>query len=101
MLESLLKFPCSFQKRPLTQWNKNARRDADVRGWALVGVPTGVANGFDVLDVDVAGMGWLDGVWDQLPPTRAHATRSGGRHLFFQHAQGLRNSASRISPGVD
>jgi hypothetical protein len=101
MLEDLLKFPCSFQKRPLTQWNKNARRDADVRNWQLIGVPTGVVNGFDVLDVDVAGLGWLDSVWDRLPPTRAHATRSGGRHLFFKHADGLRNSVSRIADGVD
>jgi hypothetical protein len=58
-------------------------------------------SGFDVLDVDVAGLGWLDEVWDRLPPTRAHATRSGGRHLFFKHVEKLRNSVSRISDGVD
>ena len=101
MLERLLKFPCTFQKRPLTQWSRTTRRDADIKGWQLVGVPTGSVNGFDVLDVDVAGLGWLDSVWDRLPPTRAHATRSGGRHLFFKHADGLRNSAGRISAGVD
>jgi len=101
MLEGLLKFPCTFQKRPLTQWNRTARQDADIKGWQLVGVPTGSVSGFDVLDVDVAGLGWLDSVWDRLPPTRAHATRSGGRHLFFKHADGLRNSAGRISAGVD
>jgi hypothetical protein len=101
MLEGLLKFPCTFHKRPLTQWNKTASRSADIRSWQLVGVPTGSVNGFDVLDVDVAGLGWLDEVWDRLPPTRAHATRSGGRHLFFKHADGLRNSAGRISAGVD
>ena len=101
MLEGLLKFPCSFQKRPLTQWNKTASRNADDSGWPLVGVPTGSVSGFDCLDVDVAGLGWLDEVWDRLPPTRAHATRSGGRHLLWKHAEGLRNSASRISEGVD
>jgi hypothetical protein len=58
-------------------------------------------NGFDVLDVDVAGLSWLDEVWDRLPPTRAHATRSGGRHLFFRHVDGLRNSVSRIADNVD
>jgi len=58
-------------------------------------------SGFDVLDVDVAGLGWLDSVWDRLPPTRAHATRSGGRHFFFRHVDGLRNSVSRIADGVD
>src|SRR5262249_9010278 len=31
MLDTLLKFPCTFQKRPLTQWNKTAKRDADIR----------------------------------------------------------------------
>jgi hypothetical protein len=101
MLEGLLKFPCTFQKRPLTQWSRTARQDADIRGWQLVGVPTGVVSGFDVLDVDVAGLGWLDEVWDRLPPTRAHATRSGGRHFFFRHVDGLRNSVSHIADGVD
>jgi len=101
MLEGLLKFPCTFQKRPLTQWNKTAKRDADIKGWQLVGVPTGSVSGFDVLDVDVAGLGWLDEVWDRLPPTRTHATRSGGRHLFFKHVDGLRNSAGRVREGVD
>ena len=101
MLEGLLKFPCTFQKRPLTQWNRTARQDADIKGWQLVGVPTGSVSGFDVLDVDVAGLGWLDSVWDRLPPTRAHATRSGGRHFFFRHVDGLRNSVSRIADGVD
>jgi hypothetical protein len=101
MLEDLAKFPCTFQKRPLTQWNKTAKRDADIKGWQLVGVPTGSVSGFDVLDVDTAGLHWLDEVWDRLPPTRAHATRSGGRHLFFKHVDGLRNSAGRISAGVD
>ena len=101
MLETLPKFPCSFQKRPLTQWNRTANRNADVRGWPLVGVSTGVVSGFDVLDVDVDGLRWLDEVWDRLPPTRAHATRSGGRHLFFKHVEGLRNSAGRVANGVD
>ena len=106
MLDTLLKFPCTFQKRPLTQWNKTAKRDADIKGWQLVGVPTGSVSGFDVLDVDVAGLGWLDEVWDRLPPTRTHATRSGGRHLFFKHVDGLRkltkqNQDARLARDYD
>jgi hypothetical protein len=38
---------------------------------------------------------------NQLPDTRTHRTRSGGLHLFFRHAPGLRNSASRLAPGCD
>ena len=102
MLEGLPKFACSWQKRPLTSRGfYDASRNADITGWPLVGVPTGSVVGFDVLDVDVGGLGWLDEVWDRLPPTRAHTTRSGGRHLLWKHADGLRNSAGRIAPGVD
>src|SRR5262245_40652090 len=101
MLEGLLKFPCSFQKRPLTQWNKTARRDADITGWQLVGVPTGSVSGFDCLDVDISGLSWLNANCDRLPPTRVHETRSGGRHFLWRHVDGVRNSAGKIAPGVD
>ena len=37
----------------------------------------------------------------KLPPTRRHHTRSAGIHFLFTHAAGLRNSASKIAPGVD
>jgi hypothetical protein len=101
MLATLPRFPCTHDKTPLTRWTLAARRDVDDSAWPLVGVPTGSVSGFDVLDIDVAGLEWLDGVWDRLPPTRAHMTRSGGRHLLWKHAEGLRNSAGRIAKGVD
>jgi hypothetical protein len=65
-----------------------------------VGVPTGAANGFDVLDIDPDGRAWYDQNFDALPLTEAHTTPR-GLHLLFQHAPGLRNSARRIAPGVD
>jgi len=66
-----------------------------------MGVPTGAVSGLDVLDVDAAGLVWLDQNYSRLPATRAHETRSGGRHLLFNHAQGLRCSAGRVATGVD
>src|SRR5262249_26977777 len=100
-LTELPRFPCSNGKRPLTlkgfygaksDWN-------DDRGWPLVGVPTGSIIGWDVLDVDRDGLSWLEK--QALPKTRIHETRSGGRHLFFKHVDGVRNSAGRIAPHVD
>jgi len=36
-----------------------------------------------------------------IPQTLTHETPSGGLHLLFRHAQGLRCSAGRIARGVD
>jgi hypothetical protein len=101
VIEGLPRFPCNLDKRPLTA---RGHLDAtsspiDESRWPLTGVPTGTASGLDVLDVDTAG--WLDEHYSRLPATRVHETRSGGRHLLFRHAQGLRCSASRVAPGVD
>ena len=69
----------------------------------LIGVPTGEVSGFDVLDMDPrhGGDKWLEANRHRLPAATVHATRSGGWHYLFQHHPGLRNSASRIAPGVD
>ena len=69
----------------------------------LIGVPTGERNAFDVLDLDPrhGSDAWLATNRHRLPPTRCHATRSGGTHMLFRHAVGVRNSASKIGPGVD
>jgi hypothetical protein len=100
-LAQLLRFPCDQSKRPLTSaWQRNAARD-DYSDWPLVGVPTGEANGFDVLDIDLAGSGWWDLHRAELPATQTHTTRSGGAHLLFRHAEGLRCSVGRIATGVD
>jgi Bifunctional DNA primase/polymerase, N-terminal len=101
-LASVPRFACGLDKRPLTQRGfYNAKTDVDDSDWPLVGIPTGAVSGFDVVDVDLEGLCWLDVNWEKLPPTRTHATRSGGRHLLFRHADGLRCSAGRIGKGVD
>ena len=98
-LAQLLRFPCDRAKRPMmSAWQKNAGH-FDHSRWPLVGVPTGEANGFDCLDVDVEGLSWFEA--NRLPKTQTHRTRSGGLHLLFRHADGLRCSAGRIAPGVD
>jgi Bifunctional DNA primase/polymerase, N-terminal len=70
---------------------------------ALIGVPTGAVSGFDVLDVDPrnGGREWYESNKSKLPATRIHRTRSGGIHLLFKHLTGLRNSTSKIAPGID
>jgi len=100
-LAQLLRFPCDTSKRPLlTAWQKNASR-RDHSHWPLVGVLTGKPNGFDVLDIDLAALGWRDQNRERFPITQVHTTRSGGWHFLFKHHSGLRNSAGRIAPGVD
>jgi Bifunctional DNA primase/polymerase, N-terminal len=47
------------------------------------------------------GLDWLAGNINKLPPTRVQVTRSGGKHLFFHHVDGVRCSAGRIAVGVD
>jgi Bifunctional DNA primase/polymerase, N-terminal len=99
-LEDVPVFPCKPDKSPLAKRGfYDARFKVDPGHWPLVGVPTGEASGFDVLDVDPKGLAWFDA--QHLPLTRMHETRSGGVHLLFRHAEGLRCSAGRIACGVD
>jgi hypothetical protein len=109
-------FACDQTKRPITPRGfKDATRDAaEIRGQFskpgadMIGVPTGAASGFFAIDVDVKGgapgMAWLSANrWRLLPETRWHETRSGGLHLLFKMPEGrtIRNSASRVAPGID
>ena len=108
-------FPCinaphdrTRDKRPLT---KNGFKDASadpevVAGWwrrwpqALVGVPTGEK--FVVVDVDLQhreAQEWYGKA--NLPITRIHRTRSGGRHLLFQATDEVRCSTSKLWQHVD
>lgn len=104
-------FPCGFNKRPTCPGGFKAATtdEAALRalwqafGGVLVGVPTGATSGLDVLDIDPrnGGDAWETANSERLPVTRVHATRSGGRHYLFRHAEGVHNSASKIAPGVD
>lgn len=109
-------FPCGHAKKPsiAKKDGGNGFHDAVSEAGAvralfkrarayLVGVPTGEVSGFDVLDFDyrAGAMTWENEHRDKLPRTRAHQTQSGGRHLLFKHAPGVRNLASKFAPGMD
>lgn len=105
-------FPCKPDKAPLTRNGfKDASADPDqVRAWwaqypyALPGVPTGKASGYDVLDIDLRpgkdGFTELAARELRLPQTRMHRTQSGGAHVLMR-AAGLASSSGKIAPGVD
>jgi hypothetical protein len=101
-LAQLDRFPCNADKTPALQrsWKTFAGKH-DWSTWKLVGVPTGSANGFDVVDIDPKNGGdqWYRENFDAIPLTQCHETRSGGIHLFFRPA-GVKLK-SRIAPGVD
>jgi hypothetical protein len=101
-------FPLGTDKRPLTRRGfKDASSDsAWVSAWwrefpnALVGVPTGKR--FAVIDCDlqhVEANQWYARA--NLPLTRIHVTRSGGRHLLFQPDDRVGCSAGKIWPHID
>jgi hypothetical protein len=106
-------FPCNADKSPTTPNGfKNATADPDgIRQlWRdhpgpLIGVPTGEISGLFVLDIDSArheeANDWLERHSPYLPETRRHQTKSGGLHFLFKHPGGLRNSQSKLAPGVD
>jgi hypothetical protein len=84
-------FPCYPNKRPACA---NGFHDASAdpaeqaRLWGeriglLVAVPTGEPSGLAVLDIDKAGLDWLASA--NLPATRQHQTRSGGRHVIYRY----------------
>lgn len=105
-------------KQPLVKWKDGASSDAaTVRAMFArcphanaFGVKTGQQpdGGFVVLvDLDVrdgaGGKAWYQANEERLGRTRAHGTRSGGVHLLHRVPAGveIRNSASRLAPGVD
>ena len=116
--------PCQWQgegrKRPLTNHGlKDATADMAIltafwTRWpeALIGVPTGEAIGYVVLDIDrkeggpdgLATLGKID--CPILPLTPTVHTASGGMHLYFIRPEGgLRNTNGArgrgIGPGLD
>ena len=106
-------FPCNADKKPLTfDGFKSASRDPSVirsmfsrRGVVMIGMPTGAASGYTVVDVDVkngaVGELWLAANSARLVETRASCTCSGGVHFWFREVPGVRNSTSRVARNVD
>jgi Bifunctional DNA primase/polymerase, N-terminal len=104
-------FPCAESKRPTCPrgFHAAAQDEPEIRRlWRdhngpLLGVPMGARSGIDALDIDPrhGGLDWLEEAKDSLPVTRTHTTRSGGLHFLFRHADGVKNSESKIAPGVD
>lgn len=108
-------FPCGSNKKPITAHGfKDASDDVPtIRRMfrspmaVMIGVPTGPSSGWYVIDIDIkaaaSGMDWLHASSADLIPTRTHKTQSGGLHLIFSLPAGteVRNSASKIAPGVD
>ena len=118
-------FPCGPDKKPTTPHSfKDAVNDpvlvADL--WrrypgSLIGIATGEISGIDVLDVDAgecpadadpkviakreAARAWWHANAERIPNSRAYESGSGGIHVYFNHAAGVRNTQSVIAPGVD
>jgi hypothetical protein len=111
-------FPCSLDKKPLTQNGfKDATTDAaTIKAWwgkhpqASIGMRTGEVSGIFVLDVDVAdgkkgyeSLAALEEKYGKLPETLCIRTGSGGRHFYFKYPAGheLGNSTGKLGPGLD
>jgi Bifunctional DNA primase/polymerase, N-terminal len=114
-------FPCNpLDKKPLTAHGfKDATTDENqIRAWwaqwpnAMIGAPTGPASGIWVVDLDLDPIKKLDGkaTFQQLlaqrgpiPDMLKTITPRGGEHLIFSWDANvdIRNSTSKIGPGVD
>lgn len=104
------------EKTPLTSNGfKNATRFQHIvnRWWsdwpeAAVGIPTGEAAGFFVLDIDnkpggANGFEWLDEMEAEhgpLPETARVSSPNGGLHIYFKYVAGTRNRGT-LGAGAD
>jgi hypothetical protein len=89
----------------------SASTDAEIirRMWRIgdrnIGIPTGAASGFWVVDLDPPdgedGLGFLQAQHGELPATRTARTPRGGFHLWFRYTEPIPSTASRIARHVD
>lgn len=105
-------------KRPAhTGWQRMATTDTDtVHTWfgpggqfagCNVGIKTGSDSNLMVLDVDTKrqdgyhSLNLLEHDHGKLPETYTVKTPSGGLHYYFTYTHGVRNSESKVRPGLD
>jgi putative DNA primase/helicase len=107
-------FPCNPKtKAPLVKggFHSATTDEALIRGWwsqwptAMVGMPTGVKSGIDVLDLDVDASKGKDGLaqvpnWQALSSVIVRTPR-GGAHIWFKADGSISNTTDRIAFGVD
>lgn len=102
----------SIGKHPRTKNGlKNATTDEkQIRAWwkrwpaANIGILTGAASGFIVLDVDHGGEKTLDELQRQngpFPKTMESITGGGGMHILFAHPGGKIRNKVRFAEGLD
>lgn len=94
-----------------TGWQGEATTDPDaVRKMWNRGYNIGIYTGRDLLVVDVdtkdGRNGWqaimaLELEGKELPPTREHATKSGGRHFIYRVDKPVKQGANVLGEGVD
>ena len=97
----------------ISDWvNAATTNPAQIAAWwerwpnANVGIATGKVSGIDVLDIDPRHGGedslqkLMEQIGESLPVTMEQYTGGGGRHLFFQHQEGLGNWVGCL-PGID
>jgi putative DNA primase/helicase len=105
------------EKKPaIAGWQEAASKDWSQllrwfgQGQSSIGVPTGVANGLVVIDVDAKHDGFarlrqLEAELGALPPTVEVNTGGGGKHAYFRlptSGELIRNAAGVMgAPGVD
>jgi Bifunctional DNA primase/polymerase, N-terminal/Primase C terminal 1 (PriCT-1) len=105
-------FPCKpGSKKPLIKdWpNKATTEPGQIAAWwgrwpeANVAIVTGERSGILAVDVDdTSSLYSLEDEHGNLPATLTHGTGSGGMHLLFRYPdENIRNSASKIAPGID
>jgi hypothetical protein len=116
-------FPCNpLDKKPLTPngFYDATTDEAQIQAWwtqwpnAMIAAPTGAKSNMWVLDTDLdpikkidgeASLAQLTAQHGELPKTLTSFTPRGGRHRVFTWDKSavteIRNSASRIGPGID
>lgn len=78
-------------------------------GTVGIGMPTGKASGFTVIDVDCGhgkpkaaeAKAWLAKHRKEILASRVNRTASGGYHYLFSYTEGIKSSTDVFGPGVD